>query len=641
MSEASFKGNAEQQELAAEVYQLMITQGAMFALGAPIRQTLANLANYLAAQKQHDPERFAGILDEALSINADVFLREESNGDVVFTTSRQGRYVPLKADTEHTFKQRLYEPENPLPVDDISVVVSTSRPALTSVEPVFISDYWQIQAGLTPVTPEGEEVAVDYGEEVTTETGPVDDETVPAVASDEVTSVPDAEETTVAAAEAAVAEPEPAAEEAVGEASTTAISVADGLTIEFRRPVETILAESGAELAALLQSRLDHDPLQRIASFGQQLYPMAALASLGKNDMRRIRDYILEVGEPLADTAIIADLYFHNPRQTDYEGFRFSLNYRLGKEKEFEFVGVNGAHLWSTKGLPNIGGKRVKASEIGQLTSFLSEGHDDSLAEQSRESIQERGSVDRLLSFFEWEYGILPLDESLAALLPVPMLVDQRSVVLRFESPQHYVNYPVEVRYPTGNRGGWLQGFEEFFHEHLVPGALITIARTEEPHVFVMSYEEGVAVEERLLTLDEKKHRYAFANLEFDCAIDEDWLVNQQRFGRLKNLKALNMSDRRKSDVVLAHVFEVMGNPIGSRGAPQYRVGLDDLLVAINVLRPMTMSYLKTLLEADPVYAADPENEQDYIYTPVPGGETDEEETDEDVMAFQSDDYDE
>jgi hypothetical protein len=644
MSEASFKGNAEQQALAAEVYQLMITQGAMFALGAPIRQTLANLASYLAAQKQRDPESFAGILDEALTANAEVFLREESRGDVIFTTSRQGRYVPAKADNEHTFKQRLYEPEDPLPVDDISVVVSTSRPALTSVEPVFISDYWQIQAGLTPVMPGGEEgtegvdtateMPVDVEAEAVAEM-PVDveAEAVAEMPAETVAEMPTETEA------GAVAEMPAETFEAESADSATAVPVADGLSIEFKKSVEAILAESGAELAALLHSRLDHDPLQRIASFGRHLYPMAAIASLGKNDMRRIREYILEVGEPLTDTTIIADLYFHNPRQTDYEGFRFSLNYRLNREKEFEFVGVNGAHLWATKGLPNIGGKRVKASEIGQLTSFITEGYDDSLANQSRETIQERGSVDRLLSFFEWEYGILPLDASLTALMPTPMLADQRSVVLRFESPQHYVNYLIEVRYPTGNRGGWLQGFEEFFHEHLVPGALITIARTDEPHVFVLSYEEGIEVEDRLLTLDEKKHRYAFANLDFDCAVDDDWLVSQQRFGRLKNLKALNMSDRRKSDVVLSHVFEVMGNPIGSRSEPQYQANLSDLLVAINVLRPMSMPYLKTLLEADPVYSPDPENDQNYIYTPVPG-EAEEEDSEEDVMAFQSDDYD-
>ena len=75
----------------------------------------------------------------------------------------------------------------------------------------------------------------------------------------------------------------------------------------------------------------------------------------------------------------------------------------------------------------------------------------------------------------------------IAALLPGPVLPEQRSAVLRFESPQHYSSYLVEVRYPAGNRGGWLQGLEEFFREHLVPGAMITIARTNEANLFQIS----------------------------------------------------------------------------------------------------------------------------------------------------------
>ena len=35
---------------------------------------------------------------------------------------------------------------------------------------------------------------------------------------------------------------------------------------------------------------------------------------------------------------------------------------------------VDGARLWSTKGLPAIGTKRVKASEMGQLVSRAREG---------------------------------------------------------------------------------------------------------------------------------------------------------------------------------------------------------------------------------------------------------------------------
>src|SRR6266487_5996762 len=96
-------------------------------------------------------------IDAALSKNNAVFAREEHEDDVIYVISRLGVYRPRSDENTHMFKHRLYEPENPLPVDDISVVVTTTRPALTTVEPVFISDYWQQQAGLTPVAPSDEE----------------------------------------------------------------------------------------------------------------------------------------------------------------------------------------------------------------------------------------------------------------------------------------------------------------------------------------------------------------------------------------------------------------------------------------------------------------------------------------------------
>lgn len=150
----TFTGNEEQRSLAEEIFHLMTAQGRLFALDTPIHQTLRNLADFYARQRQIDPEEAARLIDEALRVNSQVFTRQENNGDVIFITSRRGRYVPPQVDTVHTFKQRLHEPENPLPVDDISVVVTTTRPALTTVEPVFISEYWQQQAGLIPVTVE-------------------------------------------------------------------------------------------------------------------------------------------------------------------------------------------------------------------------------------------------------------------------------------------------------------------------------------------------------------------------------------------------------------------------------------------------------------------------------------------------------
>src|SRR6266511_869121 len=157
----TFAGSAEQQALAEQIFQLMKAQGSFYAADAPIQQTLDNLADFFAAQRKADRAKVAQEIDTALSTNDSVFTREERGDDVIYVISRLGAYRPRQEDTSHMFKQRLYEPENPLPVDDISVFVTTTRPALTTVEPVFISDYWQQQAGLTPVAlGDGEQEAV-------------------------------------------------------------------------------------------------------------------------------------------------------------------------------------------------------------------------------------------------------------------------------------------------------------------------------------------------------------------------------------------------------------------------------------------------------------------------------------------------
>ncbi len=607
----TFAGNDEQQALAEEIYQLMAAQGRLFAFDAPIRQTLQNLADFYARQRRIDPAEAARLIDEALRVNDHVFARQETNGDVVFITSRRGRYVPPQVDTAHTFKQRLYEPENPLPVDDISVVVTTTRPALTTVEPVFISEYWQQQAGLIPVVvePSGE-----------TPIAPVVE--TPEVAEPVSVSEPVREPVSVA----------PPAEPAQ---VNTVIVLPNGLQIDLRRPVEELMAQHGNTLMSQLRTAIENDPLRRLVLFGNQAFPEAALVSFGKNDLRRISDYIKEVGEPLLDTQIIADIFYHNPRQSDYEVFRFALNYRLSREKDFEFVGIEGARLWSVRNLPAIGTKRVKASEMGQLAGYIEEGFDDSLAEQSIESIRKNGQVSHVLTFFEWEYGILPLTRALAALLPQPLLADQRSAVLRFELPQHYVSALVELRYPTGNRGGWLQGLEALFHDYLVPGALITLMRTDDPRTFSITYEEQEETQDRLLVLDETKKtpKFTFANISYACVVDTDMLVNQQQYGRLRNLKAFPMNERRKADLMLEHVFEIIGAPVGTRTEPKYAASFETLFVALNVLRPSSREYLTHLLSEGDHFAPDESRPGWWFYAPPPSLEEEEDE-DQDEADF-------
>ena len=170
---------------------------------------------------------------------------------------------------------------------------------------------------------------------------------------------------------------------------------------------------------------------------------------------------------------------------------------------------------------------------------------------------------------------------------------------------------------------------EEFFHEHLVPGALITLSHTAEPHIFTLTYEEQAETTDRLLILDEKKNKLAFANVSYYSAVDEDMLVNQQQYGRLRNLKSLPMSDRRKADVTLEHVFETVGEPVGTRSEPRYEATPGQLYVALNVLRPASREYLAHLLGEGDEFEQDG-NRWSYTPPPVEIDET-EEQQDEDL----------
>lgn len=783
MSAPVFRGTPEQQVLVSEVFQLMRLQGNCFAAHSAVRQTLANLADFLSNKYQRDRDEVAQEIDAAIQQNDHIFLRQEADDEVIYSTSRSGTFHTPAEDTRHSFRSRFYEPEKPLPIDDLSVVISTSRPALTSVEPAFVSDYWQERAEKepAPLSPEessqkqlddqpnqhegkrsrqhkrqpdkgdqlgqqdqleqldqhdqhdqpaiadpsmtisGSEQAeatspdtiipssaeelpestlstapttkeepmpvtqpVDTEEpsalaepttsldheqpyDVTANTGEVTED-AEAIGGGQTTNAPEeaeaeveaslivaADTEEVKAAEAAVISevaesgtdtlqetPPPAPPETAEPLEEMAhkqkqrapfvIQLLDGSNIEFEQSASDILATHGDMLEAELIERLEKDPLERICLFGRNCYPHSSLVTLSKNDIRRIRNYIVEVGEPLSDNKIIEDLYYYDPRNSDPEGFRFSLNYRLSREKkDFEFVGVEGANLWSTKGLSIIENRRVKISEMGQLTSYLTEGCDESAREEDLQTIGEKGTTTRLLTFFEWEYGILPLDDALSTLFPNPMLPDQRTVVLRMDSPQRYTNFLVELRYPTGNRGGWVQGFSEFFHEHVVAGTLITLSRTDDPNTFTIVYEEMPQESGRLLTFDEKKKKFAFTNVTYECVVDEEWLISQKRLSKAKNLKALPMSERRKGEVVLHHVFEVIGEREGTANEPAYRLDLQTLYLAYNILRPASKPYLMSLIESDDEMtvvdgAGSADSTPIYLYEPKPVQVEDEEE---------------
>ena len=100
----NFTGNAEQKALAAQIFQLMSSQGAFFASDSPIKQSLANLADFIAVQSKADRAKVVQEIDAALSKNHAVFARG-CRGRVARKLSRGNA-----SSTGHQAKQRKDEP---------------------------------------------------------------------------------------------------------------------------------------------------------------------------------------------------------------------------------------------------------------------------------------------------------------------------------------------------------------------------------------------------------------------------------------------------------------------------------------------------------------------------------------------------
>ena len=209
--------------------------------------------------------------------------------------------------------------------------------------------------------------------------------------------------------------------------------------------------------AGQLQRALTADG--RFVSFGPEYYLRDALVSFGKNDSRRIREYLTERNEPFSDVDVLLDV--RNMRRTDpdFEVARFSLNAHLAGESEFEFVGTNERRLWSVQGLPTIGTDRRKVGDLGTDYRVLLE-HPTEPEIPADENPGDLDYVEHTLTYYEYEYGVLPLDGELAQFFP--RRIRERGSARRSSPSRHRSTTSPsmpKIRYPTGNRGGFLSGF--------------------------------------------------------------------------------------------------------------------------------------------------------------------------------------
>ncbi len=364
-----------------------------------------------------------------------------------------------------------------------------------------------------------------------------------------------------------------------------------------------------ADLAAAITEQLRGD--NRVAHFGGQVWSEDRVPRFSRGDLRRIKDYIEEQEQPLTDTALVQDILGIRPQTPDFEAMRFALNFRLSREhRDYDFVGTGDQRFWSISNLAQIGTTRRKPNEIGTDYRFLL---DEAPAAPGFRTQQ---SVDHVVTFYEYIHGLLPMDANLQSILPAPLMPDQRSAVLTFETPQSFTTYLVELRYPSPNRGGFILGLDDFYAENVVPGAILSITATENDGHFRIEYISQANQNERLLELDERRTaRYVFRPTAFHCGVEDDYLLSEERFPRLASEKPLDDKARRRPESVIAATFERIG---GQQDGLGYSVSFGRLFTAVNVERPMSERLLRQTLEGDEsgAFAKDPEGDDVYTYVP-------------------------
>jgi hypothetical protein len=373
-------------------------------------------------------------------------------------------------------------------------------------------------------------------------------------------------------------------------------------------PAATYTDVDDREVAEAIGEKLRADT--RIANFGEHWMLEERVPRFSRGDMRRLREYIQEQEQPLTDDVLAQDVLGGRPGPADFDALRFAVNFRLSKEhREFDFVGTPNQRFWSTSNLPQIGTTRRKPNEIGTDYRFLL---DEAAAPGSERTLK---NIDHILTFYENYLGMLPFDEPMQQLMPAPVLPNQRSAVLTFECPQVYTTYLVELRYPTPNRGGFILGLDDFFNENLVPGAMITIERTDNDGHYLVRYTQGTSQNARLLEFEERRQRYVFRPTTYACEVIDEYLLSEERFPNFGSEKPLEEKVRRRPEAVVSASFERLGQ---KSDGPGFVARFDELLAAVNIERPFSDRYLRSILENDETgaFARDPDGNNAYTYVP-------------------------
>lgn len=605
-TQVAFRGSAADKALADNLFQVMSGFARFSSYDAPIRLSTTALSEFMATiEMEATPEK----LQSLAKSNSTVFVIEVEDEATFIVTTRAGRSpVATSTDSDHTFAVRFM---TPLPKPERTTPV---RQRVLAPEPSWIRDVFPLAESLdlltetaapVPATPRiVEQAAVEIAAPEFTLEAETEAAVVPV--EDEVLTEP---EVVIPAPRTITVPPIVVPPVTVAPTPVAVPPVTVAPVAIPSAPVQSFGGVDDLRLASAIGDRLRMDP--RVANFGDDWMLEERVPRLGRNDLRRLREYLQEQEQPLTDEVLAQDVLGGRPGSPDFEQLRFAVNFRLSREhREFDFVGTRNQRFWSTSSLPQIGTTRKKPTEIA--TDYRVIAEDPSQQAEPRSV----ASIDHVLTFYEYTLGLLPYDRDLRGLLPAPLMANQRSSVLTFECPQSYTTYLVELRYPTPNRGGFILGLDDFYNENLVPGALLSIERTENDGHYLVRYIQEKPTSTRMLELEDRRQRYVFRPTTYACGVFDDYLLTEERYGNLAQEKPLDEKSRRRPESVVSASFERIGRKLET--GTGFAATFNELFAVTNIERPFAEGYLRNLLDSDEsgAFAKDPDTDDGYTYVP-------------------------
>lgn len=638
LTEMQWRGTEEEQRVAKTAFGLLVARARFFPENAPIRQRLDDLTKYFASQGireriDHDLDgsEIAALVESALMANSHVFVREESeqgSGErtqsadqsaeastprggtprgavIVYATTKAG--VPparVEQDNNHSLRHRLFQDSRTPTEEDLKSVRGISREI-----PEFI------------MTATENETAASSAERIQPAGNQWRESVIPSVEgiqyppAEGIHPVPESVRTheerpqdLVESGERIHGQSVRTHDEVSRAASKVRVGSKEGTdhVIDLSQDPELITVEYGNVFRELLGNYLAED--FRFVQFGDEYYLEDKLERLSKGQLRDIKEYITERNEPLTDEELISDALRRPLQNADYNLWRFTINYRLGREKkDFRFVGTKDDRLWATTTLPPIGQSPRKPADIAQDYRYLVDpelSDDDPVAPASGADVSGRLELRHVLTWYESENGVLPVGRGTQMLMPNPLLEEQTVVVLRIQDPQNYATYMAELRLGTGNRGTYIAGLEELFGSSLVPGATFSLVQGASSNEFTIEYARQPAQEARLLQWDPRKERWFFGPVVYECPVNPAYLLTEDGYGELNGKKRATEAERKRLDALIGSAFELVGERDSSRTDSSRSDGavitalIDDLLPAANLERPMSRAYLESVIES-------------------------------------------